>query len=764
MFVYFFTFISFFCTTALNGEPAAYPFAQQFNATCLMVPVINIKILHDAKEVQYDFSKLPHYQRVQWLGILHPNEIAWFKPFSKINYYYSDPLNNDEKALKQYLDEGIAHGPVLPHFYDKNGNFPFGGMFKGTDEVLKFLSLPATLVDFNAAERMNLKIILNLVDIAKAVNISGFRPSLVLPVLQEKTDKENNIIRIFNEKTMQYEPQKMDSFISSSFKVTNAKNIEEDHHWLNLHKNDDPQNLLAFSMGTYSTPVFGIYTSVGVYVYLGQGYQPTFEKCYAPFNQGVYKMMLLTLGVGHENEVLAINGKPTKNKDTYGELSTIVALQNICNEDQYHPWNGAWFHKEEFLPYVIAEILKNNDKLANQLKQTINFKLNGWDQYQKLIQGDYYNQAKEQMTLKSIGKFIPGEEQVLAYLLMESVRFLWYGSHNPEVFYNWTIPKIPLIWSFDQFKTAAQKKKIIKNGMRTEASFLDTWRDICTQLFIQDKRRNWISFDGHGWVISFVPEIIKKERALSNKFYDATLNEQLGFAGIESILTDELFLFYKTKPQAEDKKNMTVQDKKNKPKPKIEKPQEKPTAPQAAGYKTFNESLQEITKAHAVVFSVHNLLETGISASSENDWNNALRGVFLYVQNILDAPRSLGQGISSKNKTLIMNAMNTLQDTSRAIINSVNSARGANFNFQKDAYANINVNNVNEQIAKLSTRVDILKTIQNDLKPLFADALYTKDAKNILIKVAFILELTVRTVQKNWDTLKTSIKHATKKQ
>ena len=518
--------------TSIHGQASEYYFAQQLNGTCAMIPIINFIILNSAKKQGYDFSQFPSYNRAQWFGITHPSEITFFKLFYDLNYWHSS-FTEDEKVLKKYLDEYIENGPVLPNFYDKDGIFSFGGLLKGPRELIKFMSLPFGLIDFDSLQSMKFKTMLNLWDIGKQLNSELQEQVLVdLPVFQEKGDDQKNILRIFNEKTARYEPQPMDSYI-----------VKESI--LGLDKSD-PSTLFRL-LDTY--PIFEIYTKYGTYLLLGGRYQPQeFTKSYAPYAQGIYKIMLLVLGLNHNNELLAIDGQPTMQIDTYGEREAIIALQSLCNADPYHPWNKSYFQKEDFLPYAVTEILKKNEQLTNQLKQTVDFAFEGWYQYAKLIQGGYYNKNKKQMTLKSVGKFIPGEHQILAFLLLQSVRLLWYGSHNPQAFYFGHIPHIPLIWSFDQFRKEATQSKNIKDGIQKKASFLESWELIRDELIHYHGRRNWISFDGHGWVVSFDPKVIKLERAFSDKFYDDNLNKRLGLSGIESSITSELFLFYKIKP------------------------------------------------------------------------------------------------------------------------------------------------------------------------------------------------------------------------
>jgi len=562
-----------FCAKNKVQKPiSSYTFAQQMNAICLMVPVMNLEILEQLQKNKYDLTKLPTYTRAEWFGILNPFEVSWFKPFANLNIALSnDPNFNDYAALKTYIDEGAAHGPVLPYFYNKNGKFPFGGFLKGTDEAIRLFSLPFMLIDLNGAENFKLKIFFNLLDVTKQFDIREFRPYLYLPVVQTEDDIKNNKLRVFNQSTKKYDLVDEKKYLvltqiddGKEYKIFNISNRMKMLQKYSKNGTVFIPDLENFNMAKRTDKLFQTYSSVGIYhPPLGQAYTNGTSE-YVPYMQGIYKMILLTLGVNHDNNVLAVDGKATNIIDTYGERDVMIGLQNLCNADDNHPWNKKRFNKEMFLPYAIADLLKKNPSLANQLKQTIDIGFHDWEEYEKLVSGFYYNKNKEQMTGKNVAQYIPGEQQALAYMLMHNIRFLWYGSQNPKAFYSETIPQIPLLWTFDNFAKKAAQKKTIKNGVDKTASFLDTWILIRNAIIKNYKRNSWMSFEGHGWVISFDPEIIKLERSKSGSFYNDELNKLLGIAGIESFLTSELKMFYKgTKKEevSEEKEETTSEDK-----------------------------------------------------------------------------------------------------------------------------------------------------------------------------------------------------------
>jgi len=95
------------------------------------------------------------------------------------------------------------------------------------------------------------------------------------------------------------------------------------------------------------------------------------------------------------------------------------------------------------------------------------------------------------------------------------------------------------IWVYLNERSA--RKKIVITNQQPQ-SFLDVWQKIATHLKRQP-RKNWISFDGHGWVISFDPQIIDLQ--LQNVIYNKKLFNDLGITAIESWIGGMLPIFYK---------------------------------------------------------------------------------------------------------------------------------------------------------------------------------------------------------------------------
>jgi len=84
-----------------------------------------------------------------------------------------------------------------------------------------------------------------------------------------------------------------------------------------------------------------------------------------------------------------------------------------------------------------------------------------------------------------------------------------------------------------------------------KTSFISVWQEIVETLkdvIKEFDQKNFISFDGHGWVLSFHPYLIYLQENVAKthgKQCDITLLKDLKIAGIESYLSQYLPTFYK---------------------------------------------------------------------------------------------------------------------------------------------------------------------------------------------------------------------------
>lgn len=184
------------------------------------------------------------------------------------------------------------------------------------------------------------------------------------------------------------------------------------------------------------------------------------------------------------------------------------------------------------------------------------------------------------------------------------------------------------------------------------------------------------------------------------------------------------------------------------------------TLTQCAEYKNAQECLQAITSAHVKAFSVDNLLTEGMPQGGEQDWNGALKGVDTWISQTLSKPRSIVGEISAKNRELIQKALANIRAASNDLITTIKTLRNANFNFEQNHYADIDLDAVKLQVGQLIQRADVLKQLQKSLEPGFLDVQDTKNIKKLLKDISLILEQTFLKVGKDLDKLRAPIRYA----
>ena len=266
-----------------------------------------------------------------------------------------------------------------------------------------------------------------------------------------------------------------------------------------------------------------------------------------PYLLGFLKLMFLALGVNNRNENIGSDNPVEQNASN--EMRRLIEADARNN-----PWSNEYFKREFFIQYAIAEIFKNNPALQKKAAKTVDVaNKKFWQTYEDIVVTGKLklckNANKDPYTRELIAKYLPGPEQTLAYFVTEILRFLWYGAASKKsiAFYK-SLNLIGInpvkLWyanlTFAQIKKAANKK--IKGD-----SFLDMWTELRTELKNRYPTINdWVSFDGHGWVISFDQELLDKQRAVAKaKSCDHNFLDKLGFAGIESWWGSELETFYK---------------------------------------------------------------------------------------------------------------------------------------------------------------------------------------------------------------------------
>jgi hypothetical protein len=506
-----------------------YCFTQQYNDSCHLSPLQNLKILQTIKEANYDLSKVAFHNRREWLGENQELLQTWHTAIGKLT---EEGGKEKFPALYKYLEGSFNKAPVFPHFYDKNGKRPFNG-FKG---LLEFAELPYFLIDIEEVQNVSFRVCGKRLDFSDMISLEdlGLKTGFV-------KDKEG--IKLYNKETKTFDPI-------------------DDLEWVILTTDNDDivitldeDNLPEGARKTYALPkpghkvhmrnIKGLgFQQMGVDKDLGAGLKLKNSKgeehTYIIFQMSLLKMLFLATGVDSDNNVIDENHHLHQ---AYQEF------KGIMSSDETNLWNEKNLSKEMVLQYHLANIFKKDPALKRKAMATVDTLSAHWSNYAKLHKGGFYNENGIQMSGKDTKDYVLGQDQALAYYFMQNIRLAWYSALNPRVPLKAMEVGFPEFMgeSFHQFIKCKFNEKIsfkTPKGKVETVTFMGVW-DKLLPLIKEEagEREDLMSFDDHGWVISFDEKMIKLQSQKTN-IHDKALLKRLGFAGIESWLSSDLDLWY----------------------------------------------------------------------------------------------------------------------------------------------------------------------------------------------------------------------------
>ncbi|MBA3814027.1 MAG: hypothetical protein H0X26_06010 [Alphaproteobacteria bacterium] len=291
------------------------------------------------------------------------------------------------------------------------------------------------------------------------------------------------------------------------------------------------------------------------YVFSTNQYNYGTNKLYAQegfYYLGTYQHMLFACGLDkNNNEINAGNFEYNAYQEFHQEFSS----------NPLNPWSS--INKDDLFEYHLTEIFKNNIAVKKKAKKSVNFYNDCWDYYTKSF--DLYDQPEKSKAnkLSTKQRYMPGEDQALAYYFSSQLRFLWAASVSTDAVLAVTeleneigaeyvnalktvsfLPGFPS--SYAIVKSAQDKKYDDEESAFTsffsskKYSFLDTWDEVRPLLLNRlDGKKDLATFYGHGCVISFDPELIKLQ---PHEHKDVA--EKLGFEMWESLYEKEIKPFY----------------------------------------------------------------------------------------------------------------------------------------------------------------------------------------------------------------------------
>ena len=447
------------------------------------------------------------------------------------------------RSLHQFMLTGIEQGPTIPNMYDQRGK----NLTQSMNDLMK---RPYFLVDLEEMKKKSVRVFGRKVQLDSVIDFSDL--GVKIGVIK---DKKDHLYKIFNHETSQYEV------------IT-----PESHPWLQIEEQGD---LMKGEMGVKVTflpdcqeeSLQHRYTmfpnqreiwmsknaslgfeEIAVARDLGSGLSHEGKK-YAPYEMSLCKLMLMNLLLNEENEENPNNPVLKDFKrfvDTHHQGSDPVRQEN-------NMWHESKFNKDIMLQYQVAERLKMAPKLKKilvEILDSMDFDLKqGYDEF---IQGEgSFYRDREQRTPMMTKEYLLGDEQALAYFLCNHLRYTWYASMNPKA-YQASLGITDFLGSFSKVYPASLKQKQMKrqtlkkrkieiDGEQMKISLLDVWNELRTSL----GGRDFVSFDDHGWLMSLDPEVVEQQNRREDQIHDPEFVRQLGFAGIESWLSNHINPWYK---------------------------------------------------------------------------------------------------------------------------------------------------------------------------------------------------------------------------
>lgn len=536
----------------------SYIFFQQYNDMCTIAPMLNRYRLQELRriargsgqsfvELAFDNPMLALTSQ-QWFGEGFSYFFSWRKFLTEFMH---------TEIGKNYLTGVARDGLVTPHFYTQKG----ASLFESDKAAL--LKYPFFFADLSSggeiSEEMGTGFFIPLASPLRCLDSSGALRSEVpnerfcLSLVDERTGEDSGWL-IYNKETKKFE-----NF--SYAKLQNDPVFASIKASLNQYQAYF-QHPLPIYFGNLRKEVLGFKSFASISSDWCHGFkenEQSNEKM--PYCLGFLKLMFLVLGINNDNETIV----PSDIVDVYypDEFDVHRKMKELIQTDrENNPWSDKFFKKEYFMQYALAEIFKDpaNQELYDNAVKTVDIMgKKFWQTYDAITSQParlvlYKDNQGTAYTRTEFVKYLPGRHQALAYFFTEALRYLWYGatSKNAVAYYKalgMHSKKHPYLGRLGAWWFGINFSKIKSNAEKRidGVSFLSVWADIKHELQHRyPDNQDWISFDDHGWVISFDQNLIDMQGDIAQeKSCDYEFLDRLGFAGIESWLGHELETFYK---------------------------------------------------------------------------------------------------------------------------------------------------------------------------------------------------------------------------
>lgn len=271
------------------------------------------------------------------------------------------------------------------------------------------------------------------------------------------------------------------------------------------------------------------------------------------YEVGAYQHILFACGVDQNNDPIA--------PESF-EWHAYQDFKTVMDEDLFNPW--ANIDKNDLFEYHLTNIFKNNSKLKHMAMESVDFYNNPWKFYQESF-NFYDNPMSPKIKFSYKQKFLPGEDQMLAYFFSSQLRSIWAASIGIDALCEiWELNEelgesavtalrlfsfLPGVPSVSEIVQEASAQKYSDD--QGKYSFLDVWDNIrdCFLKTVSSPlgKIDFVTFSGHGCVISFDPDLVKIQ------FHeDRTVAKRLGFEMWETLYEKGLKPFYQKPGTQED--------------------------------------------------------------------------------------------------------------------------------------------------------------------------------------------------------------------
>ena len=444
-------------------------------------------------------------------------------------------------ALYTYLDDAVLQAPVIPYFYTEDGV----SCFQSYAEKATLALYPSFFSDKKALSSIVLD--------SKSTPVG-----LMLPLVRHN----DGFYSVYNPDAGKYE------------RVRWRTGMQPKHYEQQI--GDDAEMMREYDSAVISQePCFSYKTSLSAMETLAGkalnpawfGIKPSEDEIYFyPYRQGdmceaawwtqgeyaqsssmpkelltfsdlgLYTLLLLRLGFDKDHE--PINHAHAL-WDVSNQLRAATNTQHYCDKRIVkNSWHSSALTKDMVLEACIATLLKEDVVLCEQAEALVD--LASWKSFatyknflsqcgSDMKKGSIFRTADGANPYKrtAVQKYLPGEEQMLAYAITTNIRNLWYATLNEEVFYART--KKPIVdvatqvflavknltvyvpeWSLRLFKKAAYKKIKINDQ---QISFIDFWHELIARLQLPTgSRQHYLVASGGGAVLTFNQDLIEEQR------------------------------------------------------------------------------------------------------------------------------------------------------------------------------------------------------------------------------------------------------------